>query len=160
MGGIGSGRRRRPGARETTDNRLTLDVNVLHSKGILSSWGESRVTWRSGSTVQGRMTIRADALRVTLAYRLCYPSEGAEGLLSLTWTPCRIGGTRPWFVCPECGRRAGKVYESAGRFSCRLCCGLVYKSQRRRRYSLIDDVIALERRLAKLRRPRGLRRGP
>jgi hypothetical protein len=54
--------------------------------------------------------------------------------VSITWTNCALGGKRPWFLCPfgslRCGRRVAKLYlGSYGRFECRQCCGLVYRSQ-------------------------------
>ena len=55
-----------------------------------------------------------------------------KGVVSLTWTPCNLGGERPWFVCPGegCGRRAAILYEAGGSFLCRLCRDLAYQSQR------------------------------
>ncbi|MBI3741033.1 MAG: hypothetical protein HY257_04675 [Chloroflexi bacterium] len=53
----------------------------------------------------------------------------------LTFTPCRLGDSRRWFVCPFCARRVGKVYlpcsmyaggERVTRFACRSCYSLTY----------------------------------
>jgi hypothetical protein len=46
-------------------------------------------------------------------------------------TPCNLGGTRPWFICPAvgCGRRVAILYGD-GTFACRQCYQLAYASAR------------------------------
>jgi hypothetical protein len=77
--------------------------------------------------------------QVTLIYRV--REGGGEWLdveepIALTWTPCRYGGQRPWFICPGvvngrmCSRRVA-ILDGAGRyFLCRHCYDLTYESQR------------------------------
>jgi len=57
-------------------------------------------------------------------------------------TPCHYGGTRTWFICPECSRRTIILYWGvtdhipdlrSERMACRKCHGLVYASERRDR---------------------------
>src|SRR5262245_58331940 len=55
------------------------------------------------------------------------PVFGTRQRIRLTWTPCRFGGSRPWFLCPKCSKRVGALYGRALR--CRTCAGLVYRSQ-------------------------------
>ncbi len=49
--------------------------------------------------------------------------------------PCRLGGSRPYFLCPGvvngivCGRRVAKLYGAGHYFLCRHCYGLTYSSQ-------------------------------
>lgn len=40
-------------------------------------------------------------------------------------TPCHLGGSRPWFLCPECQRRCAILYP----VKCRVCLGLHYASE-------------------------------
>jgi hypothetical protein len=42
-------------------------------------------------------------------------------------TPCNLGGSRHWFICPAvgCGRRAAILY-GGGNFACRRCHQLAY----------------------------------
>lgn len=49
----------------------------------------------------------------------------------LDWTPCNLGGQRPWFRYPArgCGRRVAILY-GGGIFACRHCYRLAYPSQR------------------------------
>jgi len=52
--------------------------------------------------------------------------------LPVTTTIPRFGGLRYWFLCPRCGRRAGKLYDVSGPSSgwgCRRCHRLTYQSQ-------------------------------
>lgn len=62
--------------------------------------------------------------------------------IALTFTSCRYGGKRAWFVCPRCAGRVGKVYlpctmyagnrERVTRFLCRACYDLTYEQRRER----------------------------
>lgn len=47
----------------------------------------------------------------------------------LAWTPCHYGGARPWFLCPRCYRRAGRLFYGDGWAGCRRCLRLAYPSQ-------------------------------
>jgi hypothetical protein len=55
--------------------------------------------------------------------------------LPIEWTPCTLGGSRPWFRCEvyvrgrHCGRRVALLYSAGGIFACRHCYGLAYDSQ-------------------------------
>src|SRR3989338_3805475 len=51
--------------------------------------------------------------------------------IKLATSKTNYGGTRYWFVCPICQRRAGVLFKNANAVGCRLCLGLEY---RRRRY--------------------------
>jgi hypothetical protein len=57
--------------------------------------------------------------------------EPAEQFVPVTWTSFRFGGSGPWFICPGCGWRRVRLYrEWRGRYFCRECLRLVYRSQR------------------------------
>jgi hypothetical protein len=65
--------------------------------------------------------------------------QGQWQRISLQWTACphlcqgpRLGRSypwRPWFICPFCRRRAGKLYLGRDFAACRTCCQLHYASQ-------------------------------
>lgn len=65
--------------------------------------------------------------RVTLAFKRNGVPQREE--VRIERTPCRFGGERPWFRCPECERRVGVLYLRSC-FMCRKCARLVYRSQR------------------------------
>ena len=48
-----------------------------------------------------------------------------------TTTKCYFGGTRPWFECNLCSKRAGNLYlnENGTDLFCRVCSSLRYRSQ-------------------------------
>lgn len=48
--------------------------------------------------------------------------------IDLAWTRLPSGGSRPWFRCPTCGRRAGRLYvaDVSRAPSCRLCAQVKY----------------------------------
>jgi hypothetical protein len=73
--------------------------------------------------------------------RLVYHTEDAhtgdvidkyDYSVSLDYTECHFGGYRPWFRCPDCSERVGKLYMPPGgyRFSCRECLELGYHTSR------------------------------
>ncbi len=81
--------------------------------------------------------------------------ERLQGVASLEWTPCNLGGERPWFVCPHegCSRRVAILY-GQGQPLCRRCRELAYESQRE------DKIGRAKRRAEKARSrlpPSGLR---
>ena len=74
--------------------------------------------------------------------------------------PALHGRTRvePWFRCPECGRRCGKLHFVAGIAACRLCHKLDYASRHRNRYApAVARIARLQRVLVKLRDGHGTR---
>lgn len=79
--------------------------------------------------------------------------ERIEDLVRLAWTPCGLGGERPWFVCPgeECGRRAAILYLEDGALLCRICLDLTYRSQREGK---LDGRLGKARRRAEKTRAR------
>lgn len=61
--------------------------------------------------------------------------------VGLVSTPGNFGGRLRWFVCPGCGRRAGKLYLPKGKtiFLCRLCHRLEYRQQALREFRRTPD---------------------
>jgi hypothetical protein len=134
MGGPGSGRRWRSGAKSTTDDFLTVDVGYLARNGILRPGYRGALQWtRNGETVAS-IGVRAEHERLTLTYR--HRSSGEDRKdehypVGIARTPCHLGGSRPWFICPAvgCGRRVAILY-GGGIFACRHCYQLAYRSSR------------------------------
>lgn len=117
----------RPGSHAKTAGKLSIDVRRLHRDGYLSA--PRRMTWRwtNGATIDLETTPDA----VTLVYR--YREDAGQWRdvnqrIALTRTPCHYGGSRPWFACPRCGRRAAIIY-LWNIPACRKCARLVYLSQ-------------------------------
>lgn len=138
MGGIGSGRPS-GGRRTTVESCRALDVRRLHRAGCLQPGAACAWAWWNGAGERTAwIDLRAEGGAVILDYR--YRGGGAdwqevEQRVPLTWTPCHVGGRRPWFVCDvyaggiHCGRRTAKLYGAGRLFACRRCYDLAYASQ-------------------------------
>ena len=76
------------------------------------------------------------------------PKDGVSrttwGGFALTTTTPRFGGFRYWFLCPRCGRRAGKLYH-VERWACRRCHDLAYSSQRVSKHPILRSFQLLDR---------------
>lgn len=134
MGGIGSGRRWHFDAKATTDNFRALDVRRWARDGLLKPGRAFGWQWTCNGEVTGSINVRAETGRVVLNYRT--RSGGGDWRdesypVRLEATPCHLGGSRQWFLCPAlgCGRRVAKLYGGAI-FACRHCHQLAYPSQR------------------------------
>jgi hypothetical protein len=131
MGGFGSGGWNSTG-RATAGDAMHLDVNRLNKTGCLEPGARSRPSWTRGDEPAGNITVQANHSGLTLIYRTS--TNGGEWQdvrepVTIIWEPCNFGGRRPYFLCPECGRRSVKLYGLA-RFLCRSCNRLAYQCQR------------------------------
>jgi len=127
MGGYGSGR---PWGRSKAEDMLRLDILRLYKKGCLDS-GYWTWRWQWSSGQESIINIIASEGQIRLSFRARSGGdewESVEQDVSLDWTPCHFGGTRPWFHCPRCGRRVGVLY-GGKRFYCRTCHRLAYRCQ-------------------------------
>ncbi|MGL5095015.1 MAG: hypothetical protein ACRDD1_05480, partial [Planctomycetia bacterium] len=126
MAGLGSGGRSRTGGKPTTDDHHSLDVRELHRDGALSLGGWVAKLWphRHGAAA---ILVKGfpDSGYVLLKYGhgAGTTAKSTEYPVRLDWTPCTLGGRRPWFRCPACNRRTAILY-SGSVFQCRKCLGL------------------------------------
>ncbi|MBP6963851.1 MAG: hypothetical protein KBC96_05530 [Armatimonadetes bacterium] len=131
MGGLGSGDWYRSGTKDTVGSYRAIDVNFLHRQGLLRAGRLFHLSWSRGGEPCGSIGGWAEPGLVMLDYRMRSDDGDGEELryaVRLTFTPCNFGGHRPWFKCPRCNRRVGKLF--GGRmFVCRHCRGLAYDSQ-------------------------------
>mgnify|MGYP005844472375 CR=1 FL=1 len=138
MGGMGSGRRWHMDANATTGDYRSIDVRRWQRDGLLAPDRFFGWQWSRHGEVVASIQVRTEPGRVVLSYRHrsagnewkdeCYP-------VFLDWTPCHLGGQRPWFLCParSCCRRVAILYGGAI-FACRHCHRLAYPSQREPTY--------------------------
>lgn len=134
MGGMSSGRRWHYSANDTTNNYRAIDVRRWQRDGLLTPGRAFGWQWSRNGEVVASIQVRTEAGRVILNYR----HRSGDGdwkdenySVYLDWTPCTLGGQRPWFCCPArgCGRRVAILY-GGGIFACRHCYRLAYRSQR------------------------------
>jgi len=117
--------------KETAEDHRALDIRSLHRAGVLVVGRSCSWEWKRRDAVVGSIGIYIELLtRLRLRYQLTRQgqAEGKDYPVTITWTPCRLGGNRPWFLCPCCGRRVAKLYSST-LFACRHCLHLNYASQ-------------------------------
>lgn len=158
MGGIGSGRHWHCGAKDTTDDYRTIDIRRWKRDGLLEPRQSFSLEWSRHGEIVASIWVLTEPERVELIYRHKNRSEQTwrdqRYSVYLDWTPCHLGGERPWFICPEekCGRRVAILY--SGRiFACRNCHQLAYSSQR----ESVSDRAA--RRANKIRERLGWKKG-
>ena len=159
MGGLGSGRPRGSG-RNTVEAHHALDADRLNRAGCLrAGWAGG---WQWGDGGQGASVgLLAEPDQLHLAYRVHVGGGEWEDIaeaVPLVRVPCRLGGTRPYFICPggvdgiACGRRVSKLYAAGRRFRCRHCHQLAHASQgedkwarRLRRANTVRERVLRER---------------
>lgn len=155
MGGPGSGYPIWKPRRATTESSLALDVRQLsRDRSRFAEESHFVHTWhRPGTRVpSASVSVRVTSRRGTApAVVLSYRTDGREAarvvtsVVALDRTAPFFGGSRWWFVCPACGRRAAILYACFGReeFLCRRCHGLTYQScQDSHRFDALFHAIA------------------
>lgn len=130
MGGFGSGRRSSYGGKTVTSEATPLDIRKLARNGLLVPGRSFGWCWTVNDREMGAITIRVAEHAVQLCYQKRSTGEAIDQWVQLQSTPCRFGGVRQWFTCPNCGKRVAVLYGPGKYFACRTCCGLGYASQK------------------------------
>jgi hypothetical protein len=133
MGGPG-GSRRRSGAKSTTDDYRRLDVRRWARAGVLAPGYSGVSQWTRDGNAVASIQVRTEQDRVMLIYRHCTGGDQWKDerySVRIAHTPCHLGDSRPWFICPAvgCGRRVAILY-GGDIFACRHCYQLAYGSSR------------------------------
>lgn len=128
MGGYGSGRYQSYGAKRTVEKCLTLDIFQLRREG----WLDLDAGRQGLISSHVSFTIEPDAIRLQYRMARTLTDIDMDYSIALISTTPNYGGQRPWFLCPHCDRRCGKLYLAPGRqyFLCRRCADLTYQSTR------------------------------
>ena len=144
MGGFDSGRREYATTPTVGQSTSLCSDNV--SEFTESPGLEGKVWWGEKEDADMQMFVGSEGESDTAEgraarLRLVYHTEDAhtgdvideyDYLVPLDYTECNFGGYRPWFRCPDCSERVGKLHMPPGgyRFACRSCHGLGYASSR------------------------------
>jgi hypothetical protein len=125
----------------TCENFEPLDVRHLHRAKNLLHDHSFRWAWTRGRDNDASVIhVRTDSAlgSIMLTFHACNPgSDCQEAIVQripIVWTPCYLGGRRPWFACSglgyePCGRRVAVLYWAGDLFACRHCYGLDYQSR-------------------------------
>ncbi len=125
--------------RGTVEGTRSLDVMKLARAGYLSGLRLGSWQWTYGDGTTNSIGIRGDRDEIVLDYRIRPHGEDWHPVhqrVPIRWTPCRLSGERPWFVCRVsangvyCGRQVAKLYGAGRLFACRHCYRLGYRVQR------------------------------
>ena len=126
MGGLLSGNHR-CNARLTTGQLPAIDIRSMVRKGQLSD-NKVCTFYLAWSTQNQRINIRLSASRYKVEFWHWRNNNTRHEQARIEYTACHYGGTRPWFICPDCGRRAAILYKHH-MIACRQCHNLAYSSQ-------------------------------
>ncbi len=159
--------------KDSTDDYRSLNISALKHDDCLqpgkrldwSWWRRGEKVASIGITIESRYSMR---LRYQSSSRGNDPVQHDYPVV-ISWTPCHLGGERPWLHCPSCTRRVAKLYGGAV-FTCRHCMHLNYPSQQAsKRDRALAQAWTLRRRLGcddgpfeypaeYIRRPKGMHR--
>lgn len=120
-----------------TNNYRNLDILFFQRNGRLTEKGsgEYPIYWterRTGKKLGNIGTYTTpDYIRLVYAVTDNWSGEKKDHdyKVYIEWTPCNYGGQRAWFICPDCGENARRLYLKEGIFFCRKCHNLNYYSQ-------------------------------
>ncbi len=151
----------RPGHRAKAEHMQRVDIRLWRRGGYLLAGRSFTWRWNRDGDPAGSIGVQvngADLLQ--LHYMVGDGDQRRDGsqTIRLDRSSCTFGGTRPWFVCPCCHRRAGLLFMRWGRFACRTCQQVAYASQS------CDGIDRLWRKQAKIearlgkhwQRPKGM----
>ena len=150
MGGMGSGNWIRYDHKKTVEAALRVDIRFMRRQGILQPGCRGQLSWTSRGEKSDE--VRYTCFRDGLLLSFNISRNGGEWqpvkqVINFERMPCRFGGERLWFCCPQCCRRCEVLYLSPMLFVCRLCAGLPYRSQMLGKYyqwmDKRDDLEAL-----------------
>jgi hypothetical protein len=132
--------------RPTTDSRISVDIRELFRHIGGNAGGRALYRWNSDRVGQVPVATLFALASPALVKVTHVGGTMPEETLDVTYTPCRYGGQRAWFLCTKlgCGKRVAILYEHPRGFRCRHCCQLDYKSHRERSY---DRMLRRSRRI-------------
>jgi hypothetical protein len=109
-----------------------IDIRRWHREGQLRRRYDFVWQWTSDGEVAGSISVMVSDDSIRLSYTVGDGYGGrrdASQTIITSSTPCHYGGSRPWFTCPVCRNRAGVLFLRGGRFACRKCQRVSYRSQ-------------------------------
>ena len=126
---VGRSRSGERGGRDRCEGCAAIDIRDQHLRAHIGRPGTcAAYRWHRGGRPLCNIDMWFHPDRVVLT-DVTDPARPRTESIFLTRTPCHYGGSRLWFECPSCDRRCAKLYLLGGRFLCRRCHGLAYRSQ-------------------------------
>ena len=133
MGGWGSGKRWH--SKAVTADYRRIDVLWMKRQGYLRANAGGTLTWSRHGEKIASTGYQSTGHSLRLIYRYRYDGEDWQDVdmaVQLSWSPCRFGGERPYFICPAigCGKRVQHLYGGSRYYVCRHCLNLAYQCQK------------------------------
>ena len=113
-------------SRDLVENHKVIDVNNLTE--LISSGGAKILEWTKRYGKNASIGIESNPSKDLLTLFYSYKENSIKEEIKIEYSSVNYG-RRPNFVCPECGDRVRKLYLKNGRFRCRECHDLAYKSE-------------------------------
>ena len=150
--------------KKTVEESTELCIFRLNKWGLLKGWHSTTITWSrrfSDSKSSAGLVVDATCSEpyAKLSYTITRHRDGSKQeydyRIKLDKTRCHLGGVRYWFLCPNCGRRSGKLYRKpiGEMYLCRNCNDLTYESRnepRLCRFGQMGHFLIVERQLQEL----------
>lgn len=108
-----------------TDNQMQLGIKQAVDAGLLNGGGYVPIA-DNGNGLSLRAHVRGHGRYLTISISCGWGNVVQD--IVIAETPCNFGGTRKWFLCPDCGRRCGVLYIKKN-IACRTCFDLTYACQ-------------------------------
>ena len=126
--------------KHTVEESTEMCIFRLKNMGLLEGFQCTSLTWsQKFNNSKSSLVLIADMIceqpYVRLLYKITRYKDGSEKdydyKIYLAKTQCNFGGFRYWFICPHCGKRAGKLYRKplGEVYHCRNCNDLTYNSR-------------------------------
>lgn len=125
----------------TCESLLAIDVRQWQRGNRLNPGDAFTHSWHFENQPSCAIAVEVKPYGVLLSFHVTDPGRDQrliEQWIETVWTPCNLGGGRPWFRCGAvaiadgrgCNRRVAILYcrEEIG-FACRSCFNLLYESQ-------------------------------
>jgi len=119
MGGWGSGPRE--SGKDLVETCRSIDVRQWQRRRLLDPESHFSWCWQEAGVTVASINVQVKTELVVLTYKARCPGrewQDIDDCIGLSFSSCRYGGKRPWFVCPmaECGRAVAVLYLSGLRF--------------------------------------------
>ena len=82
-----------------------------------------------GSAATLKLVASEDQMTIEIA-RDDTSAKVSREVIAVDYSGCHLGGRRAWWTCPQCGSRRGVLFGDRGRWLCRVCLSIPYRSQR------------------------------
>jgi hypothetical protein len=119
--------------RNNANSRLSVEVLAQDCIAVRDL---CKIGALAGGWVEIRAGIRWPTIRrmMVARYRILIElhNQTLPQQIRISWTPCHLGGERPWIHCPHCEKRVARLFKGLAGYFCRDCVGNPpYESQLR-----------------------------